>query len=145
MPETERVLWTGQSSQIENLRTFVLCGLVSLTVIGILIALPVALWRYLVTRNRSYKLTEQRLIITSGVLSRTNEQVELFRVKDITFEEPFFLRLFSLGRLLILSTDRTDPVAILNAVAGGDQLVETFRSAVTQLRLKGGVRVLETM
>jgi uncharacterized membrane protein YdbT with pleckstrin-like domain len=114
-------------------------------VIGIVIGGPFALWRYLVTKSRTYKLTDQRLVITSGVLNRKNEQVELFRVKDISWEEPLFLRLFSLGRLVIISTDRTDPLASLNAISGGEQVVETFRGAVTRLRQRSRVGVIETM
>lgn len=141
----EQALWTGRSSQVENFGAFVLCGLLCLTVIGIVIGGPFALWRYLVTKSRTYKLTDQRLVITSGVLNRKNEQVELFRVKDISWEEPLFLRLFSLGRLVIISTDRTDPLASLNAISGGEQVVETFRGAVTRLRQRSRVGVIETM
>ena len=141
----EQVIWSGQSSQLQNLPAFIICGLLALTVVGLVFAIPYALWRYLVVRTRGYKLTDQRLVITSGVLSRKNEQIELFRVKDIDWEEPFFQRLFNLGRLTIRSTDHTDPIATLNAISGGERVVETFRAAVTQLRLKNRVGVIETM
>ena len=141
----EQVIWNGRSSQLENLWVFVACGLLALTVVGLIVALPWGLWRYLVTRCRSYRLTDQRLVITSGVLNRRNEQIELFRVKDIDWEEPLMLRLFSLGRLTIRSSDSTDPIATLNAIPGGEQVVDTFRGAVSRLRAKNRVGVIETM
>ena len=146
MPEnSEQAIWNGQPSQIANLGTFIVCGLVCLTVAGAIIAIPLAIWRYLVTRCESFKLTDQRLVITSGVLNKKNEQIELFRTKDITWEQPLLLRLFKLGRLSITSTDRTDPIATINAIQGGEALVETFRTTVTKLRQKNRVGVIETM
>ena len=141
----EQVIWNGQSSQLENVWVFVACGLLALTVVGLIFALPWGIWRYLVTRCRSYKLTDQRLVITSGVLNRKNEQIELFRVKDIDWEEPLMLRLFGLGRLTIRSTDSTDPIATLNALRGGEAVVDTFRGAVSRLRQKSRVGVIETL
>ena len=141
----EQVLWTGQSSQVENLWAYVICGLLALTVVGLVFAIPYGVWRYLVVKYRSYKLTDQRLVITSGVLNRRNEQIELFRVKDIDWEEPLMLRLFSLGRLTIRSTDSTEPIATLNALPGGEAVVDTFRGAVSRLRAKNRVGVIETV
>jgi len=141
----EQVIWTGQSSQVENLWAYVICGLLALTVVGLVFAIPYGVWRYLVVKYRSYKLTDQRLVITSGVLNRRNEQIELFRVKDIDWEEPLMLRLFSLGRLTIRSTDSTEPIATLNALPGGEAVVDTFRGAVSQLRAKNRVGVIETV
>ncbi len=147
MPETpqEQVIWNGQSSQLQNLGVFVGCALLALTVVGLAVAIPWGIWRYLAVRCRRYRLTDQRLVITSGVLNRKNEQIELFRVKDIDWEEPLMLRLFGLGRLTIRSTDSTDPIATLNAIPGGEQVVDTFRGAVTRLRVKNRVGVIETM
>jgi uncharacterized membrane protein YdbT with pleckstrin-like domain len=142
---TEQLIWNGNPSQIQNLGTFIICGLVCLTIVGAILAIPFAIWRYLVTRCQSFKLTDQRLVISSGVLNKKNEQVELFRVKDIAWEEPLLLRLFKLGRLTITSTDRTDPIATINAIQGGEALVETFRTTVTKLRQKNRVGVIETM
>jgi membrane protein YdbS with pleckstrin-like domain len=141
----EQVIWTGQSSQVENLWAYVICGLLALTVVGLVFAIPYGVWRYLVVKYRSYKLTDQRLVITSGVLNRRNEQIELFRVKDIDWEEPLMLRLFSLGRLTIRSTDSTEPIATLNALPGGEAVVDTFRGAVSRLRAKNRVGVIEAM
>lgn len=146
MPDNqEQVIWTGQSSQLENLSVFIVCGLLALTVVGLIFAIPYSIWRYLVVKCRTYKLTDQRLVITSGVINRKNEQIELFRVKDIDWEEPLMLRLFGLGRLTIRSTDSTDPIATLNAIPGGEQVVDTFRGAVTRLRTKNRVGVIETV
>ena len=143
--EPEKILWIGQPSQLENLGTFIVCGLVCLTLVGAVIAIPLATWRYLATRCQRFKLTDQRLVINSGVLNKKNEQIELFRVRDIDWEQPLSLRLFKLGRLTITSTDRTDPIAVINAIRGGEAVVEQFRRTITKLRQKSRVGVIETM
>ncbi len=143
--EPEQIIWIGQPSQIENIGIFIICALLSITIVGTVVAIPLATWRYLATRCKRFKLTDQRLVIHSGVLNKKNEQIELFRVRDIDCEQPLSLRLFKLGRLTITSTDRTDPVAVINAIRGGEVIVEQFRRTITKLRQKSRVGVIETM
>ena len=142
---SEQVLWSGQPSQIDNLLPFMLCSLGCLTIVGAVVALPYATYRFLLTRCRRFKLTDQRLIITSGILSRKNDQVELFRIKDVSWEQPLFLRLFKLGRLTLATNDINEGVVIINAIRGGEPILELFRTAVTQLRQKSRVGVFEMM
>ncbi|MES2573061.1 MAG: PH domain-containing protein, partial [Verrucomicrobiota bacterium] len=65
----EQTLWTGHSSQLKNLGAFLLGLLV--------IPLPWTFWQWLQVRNRVYQLTTERLLITSGVLNKTTETLEL--------------------------------------------------------------------
>lgn len=44
-------IWSGNPSQINNLGTYIICGLLALTVTGIVVAIPLAIWRYLVVKN----------------------------------------------------------------------------------------------
>ena len=73
-------------------------------VLGVLTASPVIwpailvvpFWKWLVVRCTEMTLTNQRLKIRSGVFSRKTNELELYRVKDTTLDEPFILRLVSL-------------------------------------------------
>ena len=44
-----------------------------------------------------YYLTEDKLIIETGFLSRREEEIRLYRILDITLQRPFAQRLFGLG------------------------------------------------
>jgi len=62
-------------------------------------------WRGLVLRSHSYRLSNQRLLIESGVFSRTIDEIDLRTVDDITFHQRFFERLLGLGQIGIVSSE----------------------------------------
>ena len=126
MPE-ENILWKGRSSQITNFWTFVWAGLLLAgCVVGALFFPPVffgalipiawAGWVCLVVHFRVFELTSQRLRLYTGVLNRRIDEIELYRVKDTAIEEPFWLRLFKLGTLIIETSDRSHPIVRIYAI-----------------------------
>lgn len=136
-------VWSGSPSQISNLGAFIICGLVSLTVIGAIFALPIALWMYLVVKNQRYELTSQRLKVHSGVLSKKTDELELYRVKDTRFDQPLLLRLFGLGNVIIVSSDATSPVSTITAISDAQPLREQIRKLVEERRDQKRVRIAE--
>ena len=62
-------------------------------------------WRALVLRSHSYRLSNQRLLVESGVFSRTIDEIDLRTVDDITFHQRFFERLLGLGQIGIVSSE----------------------------------------
>jgi uncharacterized membrane protein YdbT with pleckstrin-like domain len=135
----ERIVWSGRPSQVLNLPAFLLCGLLCWLVIPIFIGL----WKWLVLRFTEYEITSERLRINTGVLSRSSDELELYRVKDTRFEQPFWLRIFGLGNVVLSSSDRTDPVITLTAIPGGREVREKLRNQVERLRVRKGVREID--
>jgi uncharacterized membrane protein YdbT with pleckstrin-like domain len=62
-------------------------------------------WRAVVLRTQHYRLTNQRLLIESGVFSRTINEIDLRTVDDITFHQRFSERLLGLGQIGIVSSE----------------------------------------
>lgn len=127
MPQEQTVL-SASSSQILNFRVFALLGAFQLAgayfmflqwelalAWMVLVAL-VMLWKYLDVRCQHYELTTERLKTRSGIFSKTTHELELYRVKDIMFEQPFFLRLFGLGNVVLMTTDASTPTLTLRAI-----------------------------
>ena len=56
-----------------------------------------------------YMLTKDRLIVKSGVLNTSEEEIRLYRVLDITLRRSFWERLFGLGTLHLCTADKTAP------------------------------------
>lgn len=135
--------WEGSPSQVVNYGTFFFCFLISLTLVGAIIAIPYAIWQYFVVKNLKFELTTQRLKIHSGVLSKETEELELYRVRDIKSEQPFFLRMFGLGNIIILSADATTPVSRIIAVQNIHEIRDLVRNLVEERRIQRGVRVAE--
>lgn len=131
----ETPLWEGSPSQWQNLWWFVSCILI--------ITIPIAIWKWLVLKNYRISLTTQRLRIRSGVLSKHNEDVELYRVKDWTLQEPFLMRILGKGVIDIVSSDRTAPELHLKWIPEAPKLLEHIRAAVEARRDTKRVRELD--
>src|SRR4051794_8461776 len=114
----EQVIWSGSSSQVRNLHVYLLClvlagGIVALSVvlqksliaIGVAVPFIFALARWIALRSRHYELTTQRVRLRQGILSKRTDELELYRVKDVTVFEPFWQRLFSLGTIIVTTND----------------------------------------
>jgi uncharacterized membrane protein YdbT with pleckstrin-like domain len=129
-PEAERTLWQGEPS----IWAFVSWAWALL--------LPVA-WSYAVAKNTDFTVTSQRIRIATGVFSRTTQEIELYRVRDTSLAEPFWLRVLGLANLEIRTTDASTPSVTLRAIRGGMQLREQLRAAVEAVRERKGVRTFE--
>ncbi|MEY2801205.1 MAG: hypothetical protein RL513_789 [Pseudomonadota bacterium] len=143
MSTKEYPVWTGSTSQWTNLPAFLLWGVLGLTVILLPISLGVILWRYLVVKNQVYELTSERLKMHSGVFNKKTSELELYRVTDTQFEQPFWLRLVGLGHVRIISSDKTSPNVTLAAVPGAQALREQMRELIEARRAARRVRMSE--
>lgn len=132
----EKEIWKGSPSQWINFGTYVVCILFSWLVIPIFIAL----WKFLVVKTWKIEITNQRLITEKGVLSKTTDELELYRVKDLRLHEPFLLRLVGLSNIILVTSDRTNPMVIIPSIADGKNIREKLRLAVEARRDKKGVR-----
>ena len=133
----EKEIWKGSPSQWTNLGTYVMSILFFWL---LLIPVFIALWRFLVVKTWKIKITNQRLIEEKGVFSKTTEELELYRVKDIRLDQPFFYRLVGLSNVILVTSDRTNPIVTIPAVTDGTNLKEKLRTAVDIRRDKKGVR-----
>ncbi len=134
--EEENLIWSGRPSQWINFGYYLVCGLLCFLVVPIFIAL----WRYFVVRTWNIEVTDQRIIEQKGVFSRTTDEIELYRVKDIRLEEPFLYRLVGLSNIWLNTSDRTHSQYKIPALVNGKDLREQLRLAVDVRRDKKGVR-----
>lgn len=136
-------VWSGEPSQVTNMGGFIILGLLSLFIVTIPISVLWALWIFLVVKNQKYELTTQRLKTHEGVLSKKIDELELYRVTDTQFEQPFFLRLFGLGNVVLITSDKTSPKVKITAVKDARELREKIRHLVEERRDKKRVREVE--
>lgn len=133
----EKTFWEGTPSHWTSFIYYLIC--IPLTfVFGL--GLLMAGWRYLTIKKNIIKVTSQRIVEKKGVLSKTTNELELFRVKDIRLEEPFFLRLVGLSNIVLITSDRTDKIVSINGVKNGEDLKENLRSFIDKRRTEKGVK-----
>jgi len=135
----ERTVWLGTPSQVVNLGSFILLGLF----FWLVIPLFVILWKWLVVKNTKYELTTERLRMRHGVFNKKTDELELYRVRDYKFDQPFFLRIFSLGNIILQSSDKSHPHVVLRAIPNGEELREQLRTYVEACRTRKGVREVD--
>jgi uncharacterized membrane protein YdbT with pleckstrin-like domain len=138
--DDERVLRAGHPSHAKDLGYHVLCWLFAPLVFPLLMSLA----RYLQTRFTRFEITSERIRITVGVFSRHMEELELYRVKDTSVSEPFLLRVvFKLGHLVLRTSDASNPLLVIPAVADVHELREELRGFVEKIRASKGVREVD--
>jgi uncharacterized membrane protein YdbT with pleckstrin-like domain len=156
---TETTVWQGTPSQWTNLGTYLFCALLAAGVIYakvvytgqgseyVLVALTIpALWaltRWIGTRTHHYEITTERIKLTEGLLSKRTSELELYRIRDYSVVEPFWLRLVGCGNIILVSADRTSPQIILHAVPHAATLKDQIRTNTERMRQRRGVRDLE--
>jgi uncharacterized membrane protein YdbT with pleckstrin-like domain len=138
MAEEQR-LWKGSPSQVSNLGTYLVCLLLCWLVVPIFYAL----WRWIDTHLTEYELTSQRLVFRSGVFNRKTEEIELYRVRDSSLDEPLLLRLFGTGNIVLYATDSSAATFVLRAVKAAADVRQKLRAAVEAARDQKRVRSIE--
>lgn len=131
----EQTIWTGTSSQVKNLGLFLLCILI--------IPIPWAFWAWLTTKCRVFQLTSERLLITSGVINKTTETLELYRVRDLQAVQPLLQRMFGLQTINLITSDSSTPEICVDYIPAGLQLADKFREQIEQARMRKRVREID--
>ncbi|WII72350.1 PH domain-containing protein [Bdellovibrio sp. 22V] len=68
-----------------------------------LIAYSPIIYKFIKNKSRKYLITNQRLYIETGILTKTATDVPLNKINDIAFSQNFIERLFDVGSLNILT------------------------------------------
>jgi membrane protein YdbS with pleckstrin-like domain len=104
-------------------------GLLVPTVIsGVILAI---FWVALVSRilqakmGHYYRLTTRRLFISTGVIRRERDQMELLRVKDVFTKQTSLLeRMLGLGTVVVVADEKTLPTYYLPGVADPKRVMD---------------------
>jgi uncharacterized membrane protein YdbT with pleckstrin-like domain len=169
----ERTVWRGSPSQAVNLPVYLLLGIgVIVSTVGLLLLrsgtpasattdinarevypwIILAIWvlcgigalvSYLKVSTTKYVLTNERMRVTTGVLSTRTEDLELRRVRDSVILRPFWARVAGLGDVQILSADASTPRLTLHAIKDPDAVQSMIRSNVQAQWSRFGVRQME--
>jgi uncharacterized membrane protein YdbT with pleckstrin-like domain len=135
----ETNIWTGSPSQALHFWTYVVCGLLCVLIVPLFIAG----WKYIVTQCTVYQLSTERLLTTTGVFSKATDQFELYRVKDIRYRESFLERLFGLGTITLITSDKTNAELVLPFIPNGGEVKEMIRKHVEICRDRKRTREID--
>ena len=90
--------------------TFVLGIAVGLIWLGLLYRVMAARW------GHKYRLSNRRLFVGTGLMTRRRDQMELLRVQDVSTMQSLLQRWCSVGTVVVISSEKHLPVLYLSGV-----------------------------
>lgn len=92
-----------------------------------------------------YALSEDRLFLSVGLLSVKDDDLLLYRVRDISCKRSLWQRIFGMGSITITSSDKTHSTLVLKNVKEPLAVKELLHNQVEEMKMRRRVRVGEIM
>ncbi len=90
-----------------------------------------------------YSLSEDRFFLRKGFLNVRQEEIILYRIRDLSASQTLWQRIFGVGSITITSTDKTTPVLLVKNVKQPFEVKELIHQKVEELKIKRRMRVGE--
>ena len=92
-----------------------------------------------------YALSEERLFLSIGFFSVKDEEILLYRVRDISVKRTLWQRLFGVGSITVSSSDKSTPIVVLKNIKDPLAVKELLHENVEETKIKRRVRFGELM
>lgn len=92
-----------------------------------------------------YMLSEDRLFLSEGFLNIRDNEILLYRVRDISTRRNLIQRLFGVGTVVVDSSDKTTPQLVLKNIRNPVEVKELLHKYVEEMKIRRRVRVGEIM
>lgn len=111
--------------------------------IGVVLTLGLGyLYFWAKSLSTRYEITSQRIRIERGLLSKTKDSIELFRIDHFDLHKPFGMRLLGYCLLHLRSTDTNFHEVILYGIPDLEKLADTLRECGLRERTRRRVTTL---
>ena len=91
-----------------------------------------------------YALSDDRLFLSVGFLSVKDEELLLYRVRDIGVKRTLWQRLFGVGTIIVSSSDKSTPILQLVKIKRPMEVKELLHENVEEMKLRRRMRIGET-
>ncbi len=92
-----------------------------------------------------YALSEDRLFLSIGFFNIKDDEVLLYRVRDITTTRTLWQRLFGVGTVTVASSDKSQPTVVLKNIKDPMHVKELLHENVEEMKRRRRMRVGEIM
>ena len=83
-----------------------------------------------------YKMTKEKLLIETGLLSIKEEEIQFYRIMDLTLKCSIWQRMFNVGTIHCCSGDKTTPEFEIKDVKNPSQVKELLSKYIEEQRDK---------
>lgn len=92
-----------------------------------------------------YMLTKERLFLETGFFNLKEDEILLYRVRDLKMTRSLFQRILRLGTVEVISTDDSLPSLKLENIAKPKAVKELLHQLVESEKGLKGIRVIESV
>jgi len=92
-----------------------------------------------------YCMSEDRLFVSEGFLNIKDDEVLLYRVRDIDTSRNLWQRLFGVGTVTVMSSDKSMPNVVLKDIKDPIRVKEMIHTQVEEMKIRRRVRFGEIM
>lgn len=92
-----------------------------------------------------YALSEDRLFLSVGFFSIKDEEILLYRIRDISTSRSLWQRMFGVGSITVVSSDKTAPTLLLKNVKNPLDVKELLHRQVEEVKIRRRIRLGEIM
>ena len=92
-----------------------------------------------------YALSTDRLFLSIGFFSVKDEEILLYRIRDISVKRTLWQRMFGVGSITVISSDKSAPTVVLKNVKNPLELKELIHENVEEIKIKRRIRIGELM
>lgn len=92
-----------------------------------------------------YSMSEDRLFVSVGFLNIRDDEILLYRVRDIDTSRSLGQRIFGVGTVTVVSADKTMPNLVLKNIKDPVMVKELIHQQVEEAKIKRRVRYGEIM
>ena len=92
-----------------------------------------------------YAVSEDRLFLSTGFFTIKDEEILLYRIRDINTSRTLWQRIFGVGTITVISSDKSMPTLELKNVKNPLEVKEMLHSQVEEMKRQRRVRVGEIM
>ncbi len=92
-----------------------------------------------------YAMSEDRLFLSVGFFSIKDEEILLYRVRDINTSRTLGQRLLGVGTVTVASSDKTMPTLVMKNIKHPLAVKEMIHTQVEEMKIRRRVRVGEIL
>ena len=102
-------------------------------------------WKWLEVMSESFEVTRERVIVRRGIIMKSVDEIELYRVKDVRLDFSLLNQIAGIGTVTITSSDETtrNGKLAMRHIADAQQRREGIRRLVDIARRERGVREID--
>lgn len=92
-----------------------------------------------------YRMSEDRLFLSTGFFTTRDDEVLLYRVRDISLTITLWQRIFGVGTVTIFSSDKTMPTLVLKNIKQPRMIKEKIHQQVEEMKIRRRMRIGEIL